>query len=357
MTMKVAIAGATGYAGGEVLRLLAAHPGVDVQTVCAGSSFGKLGKYHPHIRRYADLDVVATDPQLLAEADIVFVGLPHGASAEVTAAILDINPLCRIVDLGADHRLESPEDWRTFYGTEPAAPWCYGMPELIRSDGPSQRERLTRAQLIAAPGCNASAVTFASQPAVAGELTALTGGVPLSDGHGIVATLAVGYSGAGKAMKPHLMAAEAFGSAAPYAVGGVHRHIPEIAQNLRAAGGQTTSLSFTPVLVPMSRGILATVSIPVHPGVTAADVVSAYREAYADEPFVTFVEDFPTTGQVMGANTALVGAALDRDGRRITAICAIDNLVKGTAGAAIQSLNLALGLPETTGLTVNGVAP
>lgn len=351
MSWTVAVAGATGYAGGEVLRLLAAHPELEPIALCAGSSRGTLGEHQPHLAAYADMELSPTDPAILASADVAVLGLPHGASAEVTAAIVDINPEAIIIDLGADHRLENGDDWRAFYGSEPAQPWAYGMPELIRAAGPSQRDILAQATRIAAPGCNASAVTFAAQPAIACGLT------PTDATTGIVAALAVGYSGAGKAMKPHLMASEAFGSAAPYAVGGTHRHIPEIAQNLRAAGGATRTLSFTPVLVPMSRGILATVSIPAAPGITEADVRQAYAEAYAAEPFVRTVATPPVSATVTGANSALVWAGLDRDGERITAICAIDNLVKGTAGAALQSLNLALGLPEVTGLTTNGVAP
>ncbi|WRS30491.1 N-acetyl-gamma-glutamyl-phosphate reductase [Actinomycetaceae bacterium MB13-C1-2] len=348
MTKTVSVAGATGYAGGEVLRLLPDHPEFEVGALCAGSSRGALGQYHPHLRGLADREVQKTDPSALADSDVAVLGLPHGTSAEVTAAIEAINPDCIIVDLGADHRLESAEDWQSFYGGSESEPWAYGMPELMRAESPTQREILAQSKHIAAPGCNASAVTFAAQPAIAA-------GIALPEG--IVAVLAVGYSGAGKAMKSHLMASEAFGSTLPYGIGGTHRHIPEIAQNLRAAGGAVTTLSFTPVLVPVSRGILATVSLPVVPGTSAEDVVGAYEDAYANEKFVLSVDHVPATASVTGANTALVHATLDRDKQRITAICAIDNLMKGTAGAAIQSLNLALGLPEELGLNVNGVAP
>ena len=348
MAIKVSVAGATGYAGGEVLRLLQGHGELTVGALCAGTSRGVLGQYHPHLRSLADREVQPTEPAILADSDVAILGLPHGASAEVTAAIEAINPECLIVDLGADHRLESARDWEDFYGTAASDPWSYGMPELIRAQGPSQRDILGKSTRIAAPGCNASAVTFAAQPAVAAGI---------AEAQGIVAVLAVGYSGAGKAMKPHLMASEAFSSALPYGVGGTHRHIPEIAQNLRAAGGTITTLSFTPVLVPMARGILATVSLPAKPGITAGDVEAAYRDAYAGEEFVLWSDSVPATASVTGANTALVHATADRNGERITAICAIDNLVKGTAGAALQSLNLALGLPEGLGLNVNGVAP
>ncbi|RTE48690.1 N-acetyl-gamma-glutamyl-phosphate reductase [Actinobaculum sp. 352] len=348
MTWKVSVAGATGYAGGEVLRLIEAHPDLEVGALCAGTSTGALEQYQPHLRSLAEQEVQPTEAEVLADADIAILGLPHGTSGRITAQIQSLNPQCYIVDLGADHRLESAADWESFYGSEAAAPWAYGMPELARAQGPSQREILRRSRYIASPGCNASAVTLAAQPAVKAGL---------ADGADIVAILSVGYSGAGKGLKPHLLAAEALGSGAPYAVGGSHRHIPEIAQNLRAAGGTTTTLAFTPVLVPMSRGILATVSIPVRPGATADDVVDAYTSAYRPETFVRISQAWPTTAMVQGSNTALVKAVLDRDGRRLTAICAIDNLVKGTAGAAIQSLNVALGLPEGRGLTVNGVAP
>lgn len=348
MTKSVGVAGATGYAGGEVLRLLLTHPELEVGSLCAHSSTGVLGAYQPHLIPLAETELSPMSAERLAEHDVVVLGLPHGASAKVTSAILDLNPDVTIVDLGADHRLEDGAAWEAFYGSSPAEPWTYGMPELQRQSGRTQRARLSDTTRIAAPGCNASAVTFAVQPAIAAGL---------SDGTGLVCVLAVGYSGAGKAARTHLLASEALGSAAPYSVGGTHRHIPEIAQNLRAAGGITQTLSFTPVLVPMSRGILATVAIPVAGSITAEQVTDAYQSALRDEPFVRWSEQWPTTASVVGANTALIHAELDRDGEHITAICALDNLVKGTAGAAIQSLNVALGLPETMGLQTIGVAP
>jgi N-acetyl-gamma-glutamyl-phosphate reductase len=213
-----------------------------------------------------------------------------------------------------------------------------------------QREHLAGVRRIAVPGCNVTAVTLAMQPGVA------AGVVDASD---LVAVLAVGYSGAGKALKPHLLASEALGAAAPYAVGGTHRHIPEIAQNLRSAGAATVRISFTPVLVPMSRGILATVTAPVADGVDGAALRAVWEAAYADEPFVEVLPEgvWPTTASVLGANTTLVQVAHDEAAGRVVAVAAIDNLVKGTAGGALQSLNLALGLPETLGLPVDGVAP
>ena len=348
MTVRVAVSGATGYAGGEVLRLLSSHPEVEIGAVTAHSSAGdRLGLHQPHLRTLADRVVNPTDVAHLAGHDVVVLALPHGASAAVAAELGDD---VLVLDCGADHRLQDAADWRAFYGSEHAGTWPYGLPELLLAGGGRQRDRLAGVRRVAVPGCNVTAVTLALQPGVA------TGVVAATD---VVAVLAVGYSGAGKAARTHLLAAEGLGSAAPYAVGGTHRHIPEIAQNLRAVGADDVSLSFTPVLVPMSRGILATVTAPLAPGADAASVRSAWQYAYADEPFVHLLPEgsWPTTAATVGANTALVQVAVDAAAGRVVAVCALDNLVKGTAGAAVQSMNLALGLPEVTGLPVEGVAP
>ncbi|MDD7505320.1 MAG: N-acetyl-gamma-glutamyl-phosphate reductase [Actinomycetaceae bacterium] len=355
-TIHVAVAGASGYAGGEVLRLISQIPQFEVGALCAHTSSGALSNHQPHIASLAKRSLEPISAERLAEHDVVFIGLPHGKSAELAAQIDAINPQTIIVDLGADHRLLNGDDWREYYGSEPSEPWAYGMPELYRKHAANkqlggehtQREILASSRHIAAPGCNASAVTFAAQPAVAASI---------SDGNDLVAVLAVGYSGAGKALKPHLLASEAFNNATPYSVAGTHRHIPEIAQNLKIAGAAAPAISFTPVLVPMARGILATVSMPVQAGTTGADVIEAYREFLDGEPFVQWTDSWPRVDSTIGANTAVIHAELDRDARRLTAVCALDNLVKGTAGAAIQSLNLALGIEETNGLPVNGVAP
>lgn len=225
-----------------------------VATVAAHSSRGTLGEHQRHLWPLRHLEIQSLEAEVLADHDVVVLGLPHGASAALTAQIEQINPDALIIDLGADHRLTDPAAWERYYHSEAAEPWTYGMPELIRATGLTQRELLAATRRIAAPGCNASAVTFAVQPAIAAGL---------ASGEDIVAILSVGYSGAGKSPKTHLLASEAIESATPYAVGGTHRHIPEIAQNLITAGAPAVSLSFTPVLVPMSRGILATVSIPV----------------------------------------------------------------------------------------------
>ncbi len=359
MTVSVAIAGASGYAGGETLRLLLAHPEVEVGALTAHSNAGELvGRHHPHLRSVADRTFVATAAENLLGHDVVVLGLPHGASGTIAAELEAVGtgsatPL--ILDLGADHRLTDATDWAAFYGSEHAGSWPYGMPELLHSGesiASAQRGVLNDARRIAVPGCNVTAVTLGIQPGVAAGVV---------DPGDVVAVLSVGYSGAGKAMKPHLTAAEGIGSAAPYAVGGTHRHVPEIEQNLRVAGAGVADLhvSFTPVLVPMSRGILATTTAPLTPGVTPAQVRLAWEEAYAGEQFVQLLPEgqWPTTAATVGANTALVQVAIDQRAGRVVTICAIDNLVKGTAGAAVQSMNLALGLPEGLGLTTEGVAP
>lgn len=347
MSISVAVAGASGYVGGEVLRVFSQHPHVSIGALTANSSAGdQLGKHQQHLIGLADRVIEPTTADALAGHDVVVLALPHGHSAEI-AAQLPADTL--VIDCGADHRLTSSDDWAEYYGGTHAGSWPYGIPELITPTG-RQRDSLAGVKRIAAPGCNASAVTLALQPGVASGLVAT---------HDIVATLAVGYSGAGKKLDVPYLASEALGNAYPYAVGGTHRHIPEIAQNLRSAGAGEVKLSFTPVLVPMSRGILATVTAPLAPGATADAVRDAWVAAYADEPFVHVLPQgqWPATNSTVGANTALIQVAVDDKAGRVVAICALDNLVKGTAGAALQSMNIALGLPETTGLTVAGVAP
>ncbi|MDQ1083544.1 MULTISPECIES: N-acetyl-gamma-glutamyl-phosphate reductase [Microbacterium] len=349
MTLSVAVSGASGYAGGEILRLLAAHPDIEVRTVTAHSSAGQpLVAHQPHLRSLAHLELQATTPEVLAGHDVVFLALPHGQSAQYTDALAD-TPL--VIDAGADHRLTSPEDWAAFYGGDHPEPWAYGVPELT-VDGVKQREHLRGAARIAAPGCNASTVALSLAPGVAAGVI---------DAGDIVSVLAVGPSGAGKAAKTNLLASEILGTANPYAVGGTHRHIPEIRQALVGAGAPADGIriSFTPVLVPMSRGILATSSAPIRSGATDAEIRAAWEAAYADEPFVELLPAgvFPRTADVLGANIASLGLAIDRAANRVVVVAAVDNLVKGTAGAAVQSMNIALGLAETTALPVNGVAP
>ena len=353
MTYSVAVSGASGYAGGEILRILAAHPDVEIRTVTAHSNAGQpLIQHQPHLRSLAHLTLAETTPEVLSGHDIVFLALPHGQSGQYTDALGDT---ALVIDAGADHRLESAADWDTFYGGDFHDPWVYGVPELAVG-GSKQRDRLVGASRIAAPGCNASTVSLSLAPGVAAGVI---------DPGDIVTVLAVGPSGAGKTLKQNLLASEILGSANPYAVGGTHRHIPEIRQALAAAArseevaDRDIRISFTPVLVPMARGILATSTAPIANDATDAEIRAAWESAYGDETFVQLLPkgDFPRTADVVGANTALMGLAVDRTANRVVVVTAVDNLVKGTAGAAVQSMNIALGLPEGTALSINGVAP
>ncbi len=350
MSLSVAVAGASGYAGGELLRILAGHPSFDVTTVTAFQNSGQpLVQIQPHLRSLAHLTLVDTTPAALAGHDIVFLALPHGASGAITAALeADArNDATVIVDCGADHRLTSEAEWGRFYGGDYHGAWTYGLPELVLDGGEHQRDRLVGATRIAVPGCNVTAVTLGLAPGV-------RSGVVAADD--LVAVLSVGTSGAGRSMTPELSFSEQHGSTSAYAVGGIHRHVPEITQNLTAAGGLGVTISFTPVLVPTSRGILATSTAKLAGGVRAADVRSAWEIAYAHEPFVHLLPEgsFPRSGDTTGANTALLGLAVDEAAGRVVVVSAIDNLVKGTAGAAIQSANIAVGLDETLGLPMNG---
>ncbi|UKY49083.1 N-acetyl-gamma-glutamyl-phosphate reductase [Streptomyces inhibens] len=342
MTVRAAVAGASGYAGGEVLRLLLGHPEVEIGALTGHSNAGqRLGSLQPHLLPLADRELQATSPEVLAGHDVVFLALPHGQSAAVAE---ELGPDVLVVDCGADFRLDDAADWETFYGSAHAGTWPYGLPEL-----PGGRAALQGTRRIAVPGCYPTAVSLALFPAYADRLAEPEA----------VIVAATGTSGAGKALKPHLLGSEVMGSMSPYGVGGGHRHTPEMIQNLSAVAGERISVSFTPTLAPMSRGILATCSAKAKPGVDAAAVRAAYEKALADERFVRLLPEgqWPSTAAVYGSNAAQIQVAFDAAAGRIIAISAIDNLTKGTAGGAVQSMNIALGLPEELGLSTIGVAP
>ncbi|GGV42857.1 N-acetyl-gamma-glutamyl-phosphate reductase [Streptomyces griseoflavus] len=342
MSVRVAVAGASGYAGGELLRLLLAHPGVEIGALTGNSNAGqRLGSLQPHLAPLAERVLEATTADMLAGHDVVFLALPHGQSAAVAQ---QLGPEVLVIDVGADHRLTDAADWERFYGSPHAGTWPYGLPEL-----PGARAALEGSKRIAVPGCYPTAVSLALVPAYAAGLAETEA----------VIVAASGTSGAGKAAKPHLLGSEVMGSMSPYGVGGTHRHTPEMIQNLSAAAGERVSVSFTPTLAPMPRGILATCSAKARPQVTAESVRAAYRKAFADEPFVRLLPEgqWPATASVHGSNAVQIQVAYDEAAGRIIAISAIDNLTKGTAGGAVQSMNIALGLDETTGLTTIGVAP
>lgn len=343
VTIRVAVAGATGYAGGELLRLLSGHPEVEIGAVTAGSSAGsRLGDAQPQLVPLAGRTVQETSSEVLAGHQVVFLALPHGASAAVAAGL---GPDSLVIDCGADFRLSDPVAWQKFYGSPHAGTWPYGLPEL-----PGQREKLSGARQIAVPGCYPTTATLALWPAVEAGLT---------DATDVVIVAASGPSGAGRSLRPHLLGSELMGSASAYGVGGTHRHTPELVQNLQACGADRPSVSFTPVLVPMSRGILATCTAPLSGGASLQQVREAYAEAYRAEPFVQLLPEgqWPQTQWVLGANSVHVQVAVDAAVGRLVVVAALDNLTKGTAGGAVQCMNLALGLPETIGLPTIGVAP
>jgi N-acetyl-gamma-glutamyl-phosphate reductase len=342
MAVRAAVAGASGYAGGEILRLLAAHPETEVGALTAGANAGtRLGALQPHLTPYAERVLEETTASALRGHDVVFLALPHGQSGAVAR---ELGEDVLVVDCGADFRLSDAAAWERFYGTPHAGTWPYGLPEL-----PGARAALRGAKRVAVPGCYPTAVSLALGPAYAAGLAEPEA----------VVVAATGTSGAGKALKPHLLGSEVMGSMSPYGVGGVHRHTPEMVQNLSAAAGEPVSVSFTPTLAPMPRGILATCSAKARPGVGADAVRAAYEKAYQDEQFVTVLPEggWPSTGAVAGSNHVHLQVAVDADAGRIVVVSAVDNLTKGTAGGAVQSMNIALGLPEELGLPAVGVAP
>lgn len=340
MGNTVAVAGASGYAGGELLRLIAGHPDLDLVAVTAHGNAGqRIGDVHPNLRSIADLVFAETTVDALSGADVVFLALPHGASAGLAAQLA---PSTRIVDLGSDHRLVDPAAHARYYGGPYADPWTYGLPEL-----PGQRAEIAAATRVANTGCHAVAAILALAPLIA---------CGLASADDVVITSASGTSGAGKAPSAHLLGSEVMGDLTGYKVG-AHRHVPEIKQ----AGGART-LTVVPVLAPMPRGILA--SVALRPGADSAPVSTeqaraALASAYAGEPFVHVLPagQQPRTAATAGSNAAQLQAVVDNDSGRILVTVALDNLGKGAAGQALQNANLMLGLPETAGLTADGIAP
>jgi N-acetyl-gamma-glutamyl-phosphate reductase len=322
------------------LRLLLAHPDVEIGALTAGGNAGsRLGEHQPHLLPLADRMLVDTDAEALAGHDVVFLALPHGHSAAL-ATQLDEETV--VIDCGADHRLSDQAAWDRWYGGDYAGNWPYGLPEL-----PGHRDRLVGAKRIAVPGCYPTVASLALAPALAAGLVDTD----------VVVTAVSGTSGAGKAAKPHLIGSEVMGAVSAYGVGGMHRHTPELIQNLSAAAGSPVKVSFTPLLAPMPRGILASCTAPT--AATTDELRQVYAKAYADEPFVHMLPEgsWPSTAFTLGANTAVLQVGVDPDAARMVVVAAIDNLTKGTAGGAVQCMNLAVGLPETAGLPLTGVAP
>jgi len=335
MGTRVAVVGASGYAGGELLRLLGAHPHLDVVAATGQQSAGqRIGEVHPGLRSLADLTLAETSPEAVADAELVFLALPHGASGSFAEVL---PPATKVVDLGADHRLVDPAAYEQYYGGGYHQAWTYGLPEL-----PGQRARIASSHRVANTGCYAVATILALAPLIAAGLV---------EADDVVVVATSGTSGAGRSAKVNLLGSEVMGDVTPYRVG-THQHVPEI---LQATGA--TSLSFTPLLAPMPRGILSVVT--ARPTGGRSDVRAALVEAYADEPFVHVLPDGqqPHTGATAGSNSAQLQAVVDASSGRIIVTSAIDNLGKGAAGQALQNANLMLGLPETAGLSVDGIAP
>ncbi|AEF39958.1 N-acetyl-gamma-glutamyl-phosphate reductase [Hoyosella subflava] len=345
MGTRIAVAGASGYAGGEVLRLLLGHPAyadgrLEIGALTAGGNAGStLGEHHPHLLPLAERVLEDTSAATLADHDVIFLGLPHGHSAALAA---ELPESIVIIDCGADFRLRNAQDWESFYGSPHAGAWPYGLPEL-----PGARESLQGATRIAVPGCYPTATSLALAPAIASGIVTPA----------VTIVAVTGASGAGRSLRTDLLGSEVMGSVRAYGVGGVHRHTPEIRQNLQSLTVEDVSVSFTPVLAPMARGILATCVAPTTVDDTEARAV--YEKAYADEPFVHLLPPgrLPQTSAVLGSNAVHLSVHVDRAAGTLVVVSAIDNLTKGTAGGAVQSMNIALGLPETAGLSTVGVAP
>jgi N-acetyl-gamma-glutamyl-phosphate reductase len=340
--IRASVAGASGYAGGELLRLLLAHPDMSPGPLAAGGSAGSLvGDVHPHLWQLAGQTFLPTDVDALADADVVFLALPHGESAVLAAGLPADLP---VVDLGADHRLTDAAAWERFYGGTHAGSWAYGLPELA-----GRREELRGSTRIAAPGCYPTAVTLALAPLLAAGLV---------EAEDLVVVAASGTSGAGRAAKAALLGSEVMADLSAYKVGS-HQHTPEILQSLSLVAGAAATLSFTAVLAPMPRGILATCTARLRPGTGEGDLRAALAAAYADEALVHLLPAgrWPHTAATVGSATAQLQVTADADAGRAVVVAAIDNLGKGAAGQALQCANLALGLPETAGLPLSGVAP
>jgi N-acetyl-gamma-glutamyl-phosphate reductase len=347
MGARVAVAGASGYAGGELLRLLAGHPDLEIGPVTGQSSAGRpIAEVHPHlagvpslaIRSFDAMDTVAG-----SGCDLVFLALPAGESAPLAAGL---DPAIRVVDLGPDFRLSDAGAWARHYKQPHAGRWVTGLPER-----PGAREQIAAAVRVAVPGCYATASIIALTPLVA---------VGLIERDDIVIVAASGTSGAGRSLRTDLLASEVMGAVSAYQAGGTHRHTPEIEQALgEAAGRDGVTVGFTPILAPMPRGILATCTARLAGAPATAEVRHVIADRYAGEPFVCLLPEgrWPSTAAVAGSNGVHLQAAADARTGRVTVVAAIDNLGKGAAGQAIQNANLMLGLPETAGLSAIGVAP
>lgn len=338
--MKTAVIGASGYAGGELLRLLATHPHFEVTVVSAHSNAGEqVTTVHPQLQSYAGRSFVSTDSIDFSSLDLVFLALPHGESA---ALVQKIPASTKIVDLGADFRLEDPAQWEKYYGGNHAGAWVYGLPEL----GSTQREAIKKANKVANPGCYATSISVGIAPAL-----------HLIDVSDIVVVAASGTTGAGRNAKINLIGSEVMGSLTSYKFGGIHQHTPEIEQALTAVAQKPAKISFTSILAPMPRGILSTITAKLESALTTQQAHDLFAKHYASEFFVDILPlgQMPKTSAVTGSNKVQLQVAVDEHTNRIVVSVAIDNLGKGAAGQAIQNANLICGLSEISGLALDGI--
>ena len=333
MPVRVAIVGATGYAGGELARLLLRHPEARlVAAVARGRQGEQLRDVQPHLHSAPASLAVGADP---GDAEVVFTALPAGEAAKLAPAWLAEGRA--VVDIGSDFRLRDPKDYERWYGYTHPAPELlneavYGLTELTR-------DRVRGARIVANPGCYPAATLLALAPALRASLVE----------DDVIVDAKSGVSGAGHSVDDAYLFGTIDESVRPYGVP-AHRHTPEIAQEVRVMSGRTPRLTFTPHLIPMTRGLIATCYASLRDGVDAARVAEAYATAYAEEPFVRVTSSYPATKATLGSNWCLVHAVVDAPNRRLVAFAAIDNLVKGAAGSAIQNLNAMRGYPETMGL-------
>lgn len=345
--LKVAIVGASGYTGVELLRILYGHPEVAVTCVTSEQSAGKrISDVFPSLRGRCELLLENLEPVRIAEkADFIFTALPHKAAMEVVPTFLRLEK--RVVDLSADYRLQDAREYERWYephmSPELLKKAVYGLPEL-------RRARIAGANLVANPGCYPTSVILGLAPLLKKKLIDITT---------IIADSKSGVSGAGRSAKVDNLFCEVNDGFKAYGVGGAHRHIPEIEQELGHLAGQKVTISFTPHLVPMDRGILSTIYVSPVEIMTTAELVKLYEDFYHGEPFVRVLPpgSFPSTAHVRGANFCDIGLALDQRTGRVIVVSAIDNLVKGASGQAVQNMNLMCGLPENMGLELLPLFP
>ncbi len=337
--MKIGLIGGSGYAGGELLRLLAGHPDFEVVAISAHSNAGEeITAIHPQLQSYAGRKFSSFTPSEFGQCELVFLALPHGESAKI---ISQLPAEIKVVDLGADFRLKSEESWSKYYGGEYAGSWVYGLADL-----PGKSEEIAAATRVANPGCYATSIALGTAPAA-----------PFADLSDVVVVAASGTTGAGRSAKINLIASEVSGSLASYKFGGVHQHTPEIEETLSAISGEDAKVSFTPILAPMPRGILSTITLKLTKEISIEDVRFAYQQYFAQSPFVHLLPEgqMPKTSALIGSNHAQMQVAIDHHTNRLVISIAIDNLGKGAAAQALHNANLISGLDATTGLLGNGL--